>query len=95
MITKEQALTCKNFVQVKKLNGTIKLKYGTIQQVFVPDGTTSDIKPIKWRANGQCKTWKSEKNKHRFSLPIKHGLYQFGYITEENTHLFEVAYESI
>lgn len=43
----------------------------------------------KWRANGKCKTWK--RNPERFQLPIKHGLYSYGYITEENAHLFEVA----
>ena len=41
----------------------------------------------KWRANGKCKTWK--RNPERFQLPIKHGLYSYGYITEENAHLFE------
>lgn len=36
-------------------------------------------KPITWRANGQCKTWKRDAT--RFSLPVKHGLYTYGYIT--------------
>ena len=46
-------------------------------------------KPNKWRANGQCKTWKHDVN--RFQLPIKHGLYNYGYITNENAHLFIVV----
>lgn len=47
------------------------------------------IKIMKWRANGKCKTWK--RNPERFQLPIKYGIYTYGYITEDNAHLFEVA----
>lgn len=46
-------------------------------------------KPKNWRANGKCKLWKREPE--RFQLPIKYGLRSYGYITEENAHLFEVA----
>lgn len=89
MITKEQAMTASNFVQVAQLNGTVKATYG-MSRYFVPDGTSSELKkPINWRANGKCKTWK--RNVEAFALPIKHGLYEYGYITEENCHLFEVA----
>lgn len=43
-------------------------------------------KGIKWRVNGKCKTWK--RDSARFSLPIKHGLYDYGYLTNENACLF-------
>lgn len=92
MITKEQALTCKNFVQVKRYcNGVSKLD--SKGRIIVNYTNIEDCKPAKWRANGQCKTWK--RSPERFKLPIKHGLYNYGYITEENAHLFEAAYESI
>ena len=42
--------------------------------------------PARWRVNGKLKTWK--RNPEKFQLPVKHGLYNFGYITEENCHLF-------
>ena len=42
-----------------------------------------------YRANGKCKTWKTRPNE--FKLPIKHGLYIYGYLTHENAHLFEVV----
>jgi hypothetical protein len=45
-------------------------------------------KPNKWRANGKCKTWKRQPE--RFQLPIKHGLYDYAYITNDNAHLFIV-----
>lgn len=62
MITKNDALTKKNFLLV--------------------EGT----KTTKWRANGICKTWVTRPN--AFKLPIKHGLYDYGYITEQNAHQF-------
>ena len=38
--------------------------------------------------NGKCKTWK--RSPDAFSLPIKHGLYQNGYLDENNAHQFTV-----
>lgn len=81
MITKEQALTCTSFKQIAlPLDGhsefiTVTLPYFTL------------TKPINWRANGKCKVWKRQPD--RFQLPIKHGLYSYGYITNDNAHLFE------
>lgn len=89
MVTKEQAMTATNFIQVAQFNGTIKCQYN-MKQIFVADGTTSELtKPNRWRANGKCKTWK--RSPEKFQLPIKYGLYDYGYINEENCHLFEVA----
>lgn len=86
MVTKEQAMNCKNFLQVK-----MPVKHGIffdngrlVERYDVPNAV--DCKPIRWRANGKCKTWK--RDTARFQLPIKHGLYSYGYITEENAHLF-------
>ena len=35
-----------------------------------------------WRVNGKVQTWK--RNPERISVPVKHGLFDFGYITEDN-----------
>ena len=40
----------------------------------------------KWRINGQTKTWKRTPGK--FSIPIKHGLYAFTYLDNENCEFF-------
>lgn len=56
-----------------------------------------EIKPVnpplnthfkKWRVNGKCKTWKTRPDE--FKLPIKHGLWTYGYLTHENAHLFDL-----
>lgn len=49
----------------------------------VNDGNGKPLtKPIRWRANGKCKTWKTRPEE--FCLPVKHGLYDYGYITHDN-----------
>jgi len=59
--------------------------------IFEPDYSLPAlplVNPINWRANGKLKTWKTRPED--FKLPIKHGLRDFGYITEENIHLFSL-----
>jgi hypothetical protein len=45
-------------------------------------------KPIRWRASGSCKTWKTRPGD--FQLLIKHGLNTYGYLTQDNAHCLEV-----
>jgi len=55
------------------------LKRGTIlyrKLVKNADGT-----PQRWRVNGKIKLWK--KDKERISIPVKHGLYFYGYIEKD------------
>ncbi len=40
--------------------------------------------PERWRVNGRLQTWKRDPN--RFRLPIKHGLYAYSAITEDDLH---------
>lgn len=40
---------------------------------------------VRWRRNGATKTWKSAKNAHRFYVPVKHGLYDYGRIEHDET----------
>ena len=42
-----------------------------------------------YRANGKCITWKTRPDD--FKLPVKHGLYSYGYITHENAYLFDLV----
>jgi len=88
MITKEQAMTCEQFRQIADLDGSYS--HNGFQRVFIPlKGSFIPLdKPIMWRANGKCKTWKTRPTE--FKLPIKHGMYSYGYITQDNAHLFEV-----
>lgn len=46
----------------------------------------SDGTPQKWRRNGKTKTWKRKPD--AYQIPVKRGLYQFGYITHENIDNF-------
>jgi len=42
----------------------------------------SDKTPVRCRVNGVCKTWKTRPNE--FSLPVKHGLYSYFYLSQDN-----------
>ena len=46
----------------------------------------ADGSPQRWVVNGQVKTWKRDSNRVR--VPVKRGLYEFGYLMEDNLHLF-------
>jgi hypothetical protein len=43
-------------------------------------------KSQKWRVTGKPKTWK--RSPERVQVPLKHGLYHYGYLTEKNLDLF-------
>lgn len=51
--------------------------------------TNADGTPQRFRANGKCKTWKTRPDD--FRVPVKRGMYTFGYITPQNAALFNVA----
>lgn len=53
------------------------LKY---RQILIDDGGN------KWRVNGQVQTWKRDSG--RIRVPLKHGLYTFGELTEKNLDRF-------
>ena len=42
----------------------------------------ADDTPVRARVNGQVKTWKTMPD--RVKVPFKHGLYTYGYVTEDN-----------
>ena len=78
MITKEQAVSLqyRQELHVGHCNRTVGPKGGVTETI------------IKVRVNGEVKTWK--KNPTRFLVPIKHGLYEYGYIHERNAHDFHL-----
>ena len=53
---------------------------------FNADGT-----PVRWRVNGKVKTWKRDIT--RIRVPVKHGLYDYGYVDENNMHIFTLKEE--
>lgn len=57
-----------------------ELKYREI--IHLKEGN----KCLNWRINGKIKLWK--RNPNRILIPIKHGLYSFGYLTENNISFF-------
>ena len=69
MITKQQALTARNFTHVTAKG--------------------SDKQPLRARATGKCQTWKTRPAE--FKLPVKHGMYNSFYITDENAAEWNVA----
>ena len=44
----------------------------------------ADGTPLRCRANGQLKTWKTREED--FKLPVKYGMYEYFYITPDNAH---------
>lgn len=49
----------------------------------------ADGTPQRWRVNGAVKVWK--RNPNRVRVPIKHGLYAYDYLTEDDLNLLEVT----
>jgi hypothetical protein len=43
---------------------------------------TNSTGRIRVRRNGKTKTWK--RTPEKFQIPVKYGLYEYGYITNEN-----------
>ena len=49
----------------------------------------ADGTPQRWKVNGQPKTWKTRPDEVR--VPIKHGLYSFDYVTQNDLEMVELA----
>jgi len=66
----------------------------TVEQTHEQIETVNDGKVYKrrhaknWKINGKIKLWK--RSPERFQLPLKHGLYDYAYLTNENAHLFQL-----
>lgn len=64
----------------------IGLKFG--QTIYDVEQRGSDGRAVRWRVNGQVKTWKTRPS--HFKIPVKHGLYNYGYVTHENAMFYSV-----
>ena len=60
-----------------------QLTYG--QTLYHITNRNSDKSPQRWRVNGKVKTWKTRPNEVK--VPVKHGLYNFDYLTQDDLHL--------
>lgn len=49
----------------------------------------ADGSPMRCRASGKVQTWKTRPNE--FKLPVKYGLYNSFYITQDNAEQWNVA----
>lgn len=60
-----------------------ELKVGTI--LYHTKHRNRDGSAQKWKVNGKVKTWK--RNPDKIQIPVKHGMYSFGYIYQDDLHL--------
>jgi hypothetical protein len=58
------------------------------QIVFLVGHFNADGTSARWKVNGKVKIWK--RDAFRVQVPLKHGLYNHGYITEDNLELFSL-----
>lgn len=79
MITKDQAITERYF----------HFTHPTLCVVHTGPRGGKTCKIEIWRANGKCKTWKTRPDE--FSLPLKRGMYEYSYLTNENAENFHLA----
>ena len=63
------------------------LKHGDILHHVA--NKNSDGTSQRWRVNGKVKTWK--RSIEKVKIPVKHGLYDFGYVTENELNLVTLA----
>ena len=63
-----------------------QLKHGDVLECQVHKNANGT--PQRWKVTGKVKTWKRDKNKVK--VPIKRGLYEYGYITEFCMQYFEL-----
>ncbi len=59
------------------------LKHGDI--LYHVENKNSDKSPHRWKVNGMVKRWK--RSPDRIQIPLKHGLYSYGYLTEDDLNL--------
>ena len=62
------------------------LKYGNILHHTI--NKNADGTPQRWRVNGKVKLWKRDPG--RIQVPLKYGLWDHDYLTEDNLHLLTI-----
>jgi len=74
-------------MQAITLSEAKKLTIGTM--LYAINYTNADGTPQRWKVNGKVKTWK--RSPERVQVPLKRGLYEYGYITEDNLSEFSLT----
>lgn len=65
----------------------VTLKHGQILHHVTK--TNRDNTPLRVRVTGKVQTWKTRPG--AFKIPVKHGLYESGYITQDNAAFWVIA----
>lgn len=63
------------------------LKTGTV--LYHSTNKNADGSPQRWKVNGKPKTWKTRPNDVK--VPVKHGLYAYGYVTQDDLDLVSLT----
>jgi len=63
-----------------------KLRHG--QTLYHIAHINADGTAQRWRVSGKPKTW--ARNPERIKIPVKHGLYNHGYVTESDLSLMSL-----
>jgi len=66
-----------------------QLKYGDI--IYHKTAINADGSKQRFKVNGKVKTWK--KNPSRIHIPLKRGLYEYGYLDEYDLEEFSLTKE--
>ncbi len=53
------------------------------------ENKNADGTPQRWKVNGKVKTWVTRPGE--IKVPLKFGLYNYDYLTEDNLHLVSLA----
>ena len=69
------------------LENAKKLETGTTLHHTL--NVNADGTPQRWKVNGKVKRWKL--NPNRIEVPLKHSLYDYDYLTEDDLHLFNLT----
>jgi hypothetical protein len=78
-----RATTKKDVSKMITLEQAKKLSVGTI--LYHVENKNADGTPQRWKVNGKVKTWK--RSPERVKVPLKHGLYDYDYLTEDCLNL--------
>lgn len=65
------------------------LRTGTT--IYMINHTNRDGSPVRWKVNGAVKTWKTKPD--LVQVPLKHGLRDYGYLTQDNLGEFSLTAE--
>ena len=61
------------------------------QLIYDSTVQNADGTPARYKVNGKVKTWKRDLN--RIQVPLKRGLYEYDYLTENNIEYFHLTEE--